>query len=71
MTVTLPGGSRRADKTVVTLLDVGPTHASLTWSSTDDGPFIWYTISIDGDPVPTLNSKTATFTCADVLVPTG
>jgi hypothetical protein len=55
----------------VTVLDVGPTHASLTWLSTDDGPTIWYTISIDGQPVSTLNSRTGTFTCAAVLTPTG
>lgn len=58
-------------KPMVTLIDLGPTHASLNWSSTDDGPFIWYSIFIDGEPVATLNSKTATFTCAAVLVPTG
>jgi hypothetical protein len=39
--------------------------------STDDGPTIWYTISIDGQAVTTLNSRSATFTCAAVLVPTG
>ena len=43
---------------------------TLTWSSTDDGSTIWYTIYIDGQPVSTLNSRTATFTCAVVLVPT-
>ena len=32
---------------------------------------IWYTIYINGEPVFTLNSKSATFTCAAVLVPTG
>ena len=70
MTVTLPGQLAAPTKPVVQLLDVGPTHATLTWSSTDDGPIIWYTISIDGEPVSTLNSQTATFTCAAVLVPT-
>jgi chitinase len=34
-------------------------------------PFDWYTISIDGQAVSTLNSKAGTFTCAAVLVPTG
>src|SRR5688572_6137224 len=57
-------------KPVVTLLDVGPTHVTLSWSSTDDGSLIWYTIFVDGQPVFTLNSTTATFTCAAVLVPT-
>jgi chitodextrinase len=71
VTVTLPGQVAAPTKPVVALVQVGPTHATLTWSSTDEGPFIWYTIFIDGQPVSTLNSTTATFTCAAVLVPTG
>jgi chitodextrinase len=71
VTVTLPGVLAAPTKPVVTVLDVGPTHASLSWLSTDDGPTIWYTISIDGQPVNTLNSRNATFTCSAVLVPTG
>jgi len=69
--VTLPGELAAPTKPVVELLDVGPTHASLSWSSTDDGPIIWYTTFIDGEPVITLNSRSKTFTCAAVLVPTG
>ncbi len=71
VTITLPGQLAAPTKPVVTVLDVGATHASLTWSSTDDGPTIWYTISIDGQAVSTLNSRTGTFTCAAVLVATG
>jgi chitodextrinase len=71
VTVTLPGVLAAPTKPVVTVLDVGPTHASLAWASTDDGPAIWYTISIDGQPVFTLNSLSMTFTCANVMVPTG
>ena len=71
VTVTLPGVVAAPTKPVVGLLDVGPTHASLTWSSTDDKPLIWYTIYVDGQAVSTLNSTTGTFTCAAVLVPTG
>ena len=37
VTVTLPGQIAAPTKPVVTLLDVGPTHATLGWSSTDDG----------------------------------
>jgi chitodextrinase len=70
VTVTLPGELAAPTKPVVQLLDVGPTHARLSWSSTDDGPYIWYTIFVDGQPVRTLNSKASTFTCAAVLVPT-
>ena len=71
VTVTLPGELAAPTKPVVSVLDAGPTHASLQWSSTDDGPTIWYTIYIDGEPVSTLNSKSGTFTCAAVLVSTG
>jgi hypothetical protein len=71
VTVTLPGDLAAPTKPVVALLDVGPTHASLSWSSTDDGPTIWYTIYIDGQPVSTMNSRAGTFTCAAVLVATG
>ena len=68
VTVTLPGQIAAPTKPVVTLLDVGPTHASLSWSSTDDGPTIWYTIYIDGQPITTLNSKAGLFTCAPLFV---
>ena len=71
VTVTLPGELAAPTKPVVTLLDVGPTHVTLSWLSTDDGPAIWYSIAIDGQPIITLNSRAATFTCAAVLVPTG
>jgi chitodextrinase len=71
VTVTVPGELAAPTKPLVALLNVGPTHASLTWSSTDNGPTIWYSIYIDGQPVSTLNSSSGTFTCAAVLVPTG
>ena len=71
VTVTLPGQIAAPTQPIVQVLGVGPTHATLTWSSTDNGSTIWYTIYIDGQPVSTLNSRTATFTCAAVLVPTG
>ena len=65
VTVTLPGDLAAPTKPVVALLDVGPTHATLSWSSTDDGPTIWYTVYIDGNATTTLNSKTGTFTPLD------
>jgi chitodextrinase len=71
VTVTLPGVIAAPTRPEVEVLDVGPTHASLSWSSTDDGSLIWYTIFVDGQQVLTLNSRTATFTCAAVQVPTG
>lgn len=70
VTVTLPGQIAAPSKPAVTLLDVGPTHASLAWSSTDNGPSIWYTIYIDGEQVSSSSSKSGIFTCARVMVPT-
>ncbi len=71
VTVTLPGEIAAPTKPQVEVLDVGPTHATLSWLSTDDGSYIWYTTFIDGQAVSTLNSRTKTFTCAAVQVPTG
>ena len=65
VTVTLPGSIAAPTKPVVSAIDVGPTHVSLTWSSTDNGPIIWYTIYIDGQSVTTLNSKSGTFAPLD------
>jgi chitodextrinase len=70
VTVTLPGQVAAPTKPVVTLLDVGPTHAELSWSSTDNMSPIWYTIHVNGQQVTTLNSLSGTFTCASVMVPT-
>jgi chitinase len=36
---------------VVSALDIGPTHLVLSWLLTDDGPFIFYSIYVDGNPV--------------------
>jgi chitodextrinase len=71
VTVTLPGDIPGAPtKPVVQVAGVGPTHVSLTWSSTDNGPTIGYTIYIDGQMVATTNSRAGSFTCANVMVPT-
>jgi chitodextrinase len=70
-TVTLPGTVPGAPtKPVVQLVDVGPTHVSLTWASTDNGPTIWYTAYINGQMVASSNARAGTFTCASVMVPT-
>jgi chitodextrinase len=70
VTVTLPGQVAAPTKPAVAVTDIGPTHVSLTWLSTDNTPTIWYTIYIDGEQVSTLNSRNGTFTCARVMVPT-
>jgi chitodextrinase len=70
VTVTLPGQIAAPTKPVVTVTDVGPTHVSLAWSSTDNSPVLLYTIYIDGEMVAATNGKTGTFSCARVMVPT-
>ena len=70
VTITLPGQIAAPSKPLVTLTDVGPTHASLAWSSTDNSPVLLYTIYIDGEMVAGMNGKSGTFTCARVMVPT-
>jgi hypothetical protein len=51
VTVTLPPDGIAPSAPVVKVLDVGPTYAVLSWSSIDDGPFVFYTILRDGIPV--------------------
>jgi chitinase len=70
VTFTLPGQIAAPTKPVVTVTDVGPTHVSLAWSSTDNSPVLLYTIYIDGEMVAGTNWKSGTFTCARVMVPT-
>jgi chitodextrinase len=70
VTVTLPGQIAAPTKPVVLVQEIGPTHVSLAWSSTDNTPSIWYTVYIDGEQVSTLMQLSGTFTCARVMVPT-
>jgi hypothetical protein len=48
VTFTLPSDTIPPTKPIASVVDVGPTHVSLAWSSTDDGPHIWYAISMNG-----------------------
>ncbi len=70
VTVTLPGQIAAPTKPVVTVANVGPTHVSLTWSSTDNSPILLYSIFVDGELVAGTNWKSGTFACARVMVPT-
>jgi chitodextrinase len=51
VTFTLPRDTTPPTKPAVSLTDVGPTHVSLAWSSTEDGPNVWFTVYKDGAPV--------------------
>jgi len=48
---TLPPDTTPPTKPVVTLTDVGPTHISLTWSSTEDGPNVWFTVFMNASGI--------------------
>jgi chitinase len=51
VTVTLPADRTPPTTPVVSVTQVGPTHVSLAWSATDDGPFVWYWVYRDGVPI--------------------
>jgi chitodextrinase len=51
VTFTLPADNTPPSKPSVTITDVGPTHISLSWSSTEDGPNVWYNLYMNGSPL--------------------
>jgi len=51
VTFTLPRDTTPPSKPTVTVTDVGPTFVSLSWSSVEDGPNVWFTVSQNGSAV--------------------
>jgi hypothetical protein len=51
VTFTLPRDTNPPTKPSVSVTDVGPTHVSLTWSSVEDGPNVWFNVYMNGNPV--------------------
>ncbi|HEX6034740.1 MAG TPA: fibronectin type III domain-containing protein, partial [Anaerolineales bacterium] len=51
VTFTLPRDTTPPTKPTVAVTDVGPTHVSLSWSSTEDGPNVWFTVFMNGSAV--------------------
>jgi hypothetical protein len=51
VTFTLPRDTIPPTKPVVSVTDVGPTHVSLAWASTEDGPNLWFTVFKNGTAV--------------------
>ena len=51
VTFTLPRDTTPPSKPTVTVTDVGPTFVSLSWSSAEDGPNVWFTVSQNGSAV--------------------
>lgn len=48
---TLPADTIPPTQPILAVKDVGPTHVKLAWSSTDDGPNVWYWVFMNGSPV--------------------
>jgi chitinase len=48
VTFTLPPDVTPPTKPVVSVTDVGSTHVSLAWSSSDDGPNVWFAVYQNG-----------------------
>jgi chitodextrinase len=51
VTFTLPRDTTPPTKPTVTVADVGPTHISLSWSSIDDSPNMWFSVFMNGSAV--------------------
>jgi chitodextrinase len=51
VTFTLPRDTTPPMKPTVTVTDVGPTHISLSWSSIDDSPNMWFSVFMNGSAV--------------------
>ncbi len=51
VTFTLPRDVTPPTKPVISVTDVGSTHVSLAWSSTEDGPNVWFNVSMNGNAV--------------------
>jgi hypothetical protein len=51
VSVTLPPDNTAPTVPTFTITSVGTRHISLTWSSTDDAPFISYRVTKDGVPI--------------------
>lgn len=62
VTVTTPRDTTAPAKPTVTATDVGPTHVSLAWSSVDDSPTLWFTVTQNGSAMLIADRRTsATF----------
>ncbi len=48
VSVTLPADRSPPTRPVVTVTDVGTNYVSLSWSSQEDGPYVWFYVYQDG-----------------------
>ncbi len=59
VTVTTPRDTTPPTTPTVSVTDVGPTHVSLAWSTVEDGPNVWFTVTRDGVPILIADRRTA------------
>jgi hypothetical protein len=67
VTFTLPRDTVPPTRPVVSVTDVGPTHVSLAWASTEDGPNLWSWVFKDG--VPVIQASRSSSTIIPLLKP--
>jgi len=67
VTVTLPRDTIPPSKPLVSVTDEGPTHVSLTWSSIEDGPHVWYQVFRNGTSI--IQGSTSTSAIIPLLDP--
>lgn len=51
VTVTLPADRTPPSTPIVTVTDIGSTHATLSWQSVEDGPHVWFWVFQNGQPI--------------------
>jgi chitodextrinase len=51
VTFTLPRDTIPPTKPMVAVTDIGPTHVSLSWSSVEDGPNVWFNVYMNDSAV--------------------
>jgi hypothetical protein len=59
VTFTLPRDTVAPTKPAVSVTGVGPRHVSLAWSSTDNGPNLWYFVTMNGAVIRSADRATS------------
>lgn len=60
VTFTLPRDTIAPTRPLVSVTGTGPTHVSLMWSATDNGPNVWYWVYMNGGLVQQATRNTST-----------
>lgn len=51
VTVTLPADTAPPSQPAVSVTEIGATHISLAWSSSEEGPYVWFNVLMNGSPI--------------------